>query len=190
VVRANTECWRQVTTKSAKEEIAKTTGIRWTPLYQLEYWNPVSNLIFGIMYNTLEGIVQHYLTELWRVGWKKKTISRGYKDNVEIQREKSFSESDILELASDIPMLGFKQEMSDKSITPSHFQVFSSTTSTQTPQAASHSGLEISEMWIDDNEYDDPDYMSISEEFRIFFSFSHNELNLIYHCIRYILLST
>ncbi|PLW24723.1 hypothetical protein PCASD_05234 [Puccinia coronata f. sp. avenae] len=40
-------------------------GTRWSELNRLPYWDPVMNVVLGVMHNWYEGILQHH----WRVRW-------------------------------------------------------------------------------------------------------------------------
>ncbi|THV00392.1 hypothetical protein K435DRAFT_854859 [Dendrothele bispora CBS 962.96] len=44
------------------------TGVCWSPLHDLPYYDPVHHLILGFMHNTLEGILQYHLQDLWHLG--------------------------------------------------------------------------------------------------------------------------
>ncbi|THV08114.1 hypothetical protein K435DRAFT_561704, partial [Dendrothele bispora CBS 962.96] len=57
--------WRGMTTKSAREKHQRETGVCWSPLHDLPYYDPVCHLILGFMHNTLEGILQYHLRDLW-----------------------------------------------------------------------------------------------------------------------------
>ncbi|THU79882.1 hypothetical protein K435DRAFT_696855, partial [Dendrothele bispora CBS 962.96] len=59
--------WRSLTTQAARKDQEKRTGVRWSPLYDLPYWDPVKHLILGYMHNTLEGILQYHLRDLWHI---------------------------------------------------------------------------------------------------------------------------
>ncbi|EEB88832.1 hypothetical protein MPER_13152 [Moniliophthora perniciosa FA553] len=67
-VIAQAATWKGCITQADRKHQAQSTGVRWTPLYDLPYWNPVSHLILGFMHNTLEGILQYHLRDLWNVG--------------------------------------------------------------------------------------------------------------------------
>ena len=70
-VRIDGEYWRSLTTKSAREKYAMETGVRWSSLYILPYWDPVRHMVLGFMHNWLEGILVHHLRILWGIGRDK-----------------------------------------------------------------------------------------------------------------------
>ncbi|MBW0469316.1 hypothetical protein O181_009031 [Austropuccinia psidii MF-1] len=55
-LRNEAECTRMV----------KKTGIRWSELNRLHYWDPVQQIPLGIMHNWFEGILQHHFRNRWR----------------------------------------------------------------------------------------------------------------------------
>ncbi|KDR74787.1 hypothetical protein GALMADRAFT_70536, partial [Galerina marginata CBS 339.88] len=63
--------WKALMTVTARDKLARKTGVRWTPLHDLPYWNPVKHLLLGFMHNFLEGILQHHLRILWGIGRPK-----------------------------------------------------------------------------------------------------------------------
>jgi len=70
-VRAQAEAWRDLVTVTEKESLARETGVRWTPLHNMPYWDPVKYVLLGFMHNFLEGILQHQLRVLWGIGRTK-----------------------------------------------------------------------------------------------------------------------
>ncbi|KAF8219833.1 hypothetical protein L208DRAFT_1135995, partial [Tricholoma matsutake] len=65
---AHAEAWLNQTTKADQNALAKSNGVWWTPLHCLPYWDPVKHVVLGFMHNWLEGILQHHLCSLWRIG--------------------------------------------------------------------------------------------------------------------------
>lgn len=66
-VRNQADGWLHATTKSDRNARARSTGVRWTPLHLLPYWDPVRHVVLGYMHNWLEGILQHQLRRLWNI---------------------------------------------------------------------------------------------------------------------------
>lgn len=81
-VRYQAEQWRNAMTITAKETLARANGVRWTPLHDLPYWNPVTHVLLGFMHNFLEGILQHQLRALWGIGRSKKQAAAGDPDEM------------------------------------------------------------------------------------------------------------
>ncbi|KAI5827401.1 hypothetical protein K523DRAFT_391421 [Schizophyllum commune Tattone D] len=55
-------------TKKEREHLAREYGVRWTPFYDLDYYDPAKHVVIGFMHNWLEGICQHHLRDLWGIG--------------------------------------------------------------------------------------------------------------------------
>jgi len=67
-VHAQAQEWCNLVTIKAKTAMTKETGVQWTPLHDLSYWDPVQYIILGFMHNFLEGILQYHLQVLWGIG--------------------------------------------------------------------------------------------------------------------------
>ncbi|KNZ49274.1 hypothetical protein VP01_510g11 [Puccinia sorghi] len=52
----------------AQSEILKATGVRWSELNRLAYWDPSRHVVLGAMHNWLEGILQGHFRVRWRFG--------------------------------------------------------------------------------------------------------------------------
>ena len=101
-VRVQAEEWRNMTATGTREAFSRKTGVRWTPMHSLPYWNPVSHTLLGFMHNWLEGILQHQLRTLWGIGRSKKLdeLSQDLGDASE-----QFSDSDLSESSSELAEL-------------------------------------------------------------------------------------
>jgi hypothetical protein len=73
-VRAQAEKWRDLVTVTEKESWTRETGVRWTPLHNMPYWDPVKHVLLGFMHNFLEGVLQHQLRVLWGIGRTKAAL--------------------------------------------------------------------------------------------------------------------
>jgi hypothetical protein len=62
------QVWLNIATKGGREVQAQATGVRWSPLHSLPYWDPVKHVMLGFMHNWLEGILKHQLHMLWGIG--------------------------------------------------------------------------------------------------------------------------
>ncbi|KAF8230707.1 hypothetical protein L208DRAFT_1041921, partial [Tricholoma matsutake] len=62
------ETWLHQTTKAGRNALQKTTGVQWTPLHNLPYWDPVKHVVLGFMHNWLEVVLQHHICALWGIG--------------------------------------------------------------------------------------------------------------------------
>jgi hypothetical protein len=71
-VRNTATEWHRCQTIKDRQALAKETGIRWSPLYDLPYFDPIRHLVLGFMHNTLEGILQTHLRDIWKIGPRRK----------------------------------------------------------------------------------------------------------------------
>lgn len=60
--------WRAQVTITDREAVTAETGIRWSPLHSLPYWDPVHSLVPGFMHNWCEGVLTRQLRVLWGIG--------------------------------------------------------------------------------------------------------------------------
>ncbi|KZW01325.1 hypothetical protein EXIGLDRAFT_666338 [Exidia glandulosa HHB12029] len=67
-VRSMAQRWRAATTIKARKEITDEAGIRWSPLHDLPYWDPVRSLVPGFMHNWCEGVLTRHLRVFWGIG--------------------------------------------------------------------------------------------------------------------------
>ncbi len=103
-VRHQAEEWHNAITVAKKEEIVKKTGVRWTPLHNLPYWNPVSHVMLGYMHNFLEGVLQYQLRSLWGIGRSKSATTQATLHDT----EETLSEAEISESQDELD--GLSQE--------------------------------------------------------------------------------
>jgi hypothetical protein len=190
-VREEAQLWLNMATKGGREAQAQATGVRWTPLHCLPYWDPVKHIILGFMHNWLEGILKHQLRTLWGIGPPEET----HKANEEIEKDEQWTDTDISESASELDDLlreAAEAEMQDippstpsLSQTSSVTQHSSASSSTPTPDNHQHQPYLID---VDENEdYNDPDYVPINATP---FSFTDIELQAIRNCISAVTLPT
>lgn len=66
--------WKNTVTVTDKHKLAQETGVRWTPMHDLPYCNPVKHVTLGFMHNFLEGILQYQLRVLWGIGQTKASM--------------------------------------------------------------------------------------------------------------------
>ncbi|MBW0554409.1 hypothetical protein O181_094124 [Austropuccinia psidii MF-1] len=57
--------WKTLESKASQKKLAQKTGIRWSELNWLPYWDPVLNVSLGVMHNWFEGILQHHFRYRW-----------------------------------------------------------------------------------------------------------------------------
>jgi hypothetical protein len=54
--------------ETARNDLLKETGVRWSELNRPAYWDPSRRVVLGIMHNWLEGILQGHFRFRWRFG--------------------------------------------------------------------------------------------------------------------------
>ncbi|MBW0494945.1 hypothetical protein O181_034660 [Austropuccinia psidii MF-1] len=57
--------WKDTLSKFSREKVAIRTGVRWSELNRLPYWDPFLNVILGVMHNWFEGVLKHHLISQW-----------------------------------------------------------------------------------------------------------------------------
>ncbi|KNZ62462.1 hypothetical protein VP01_1267g3 [Puccinia sorghi] len=60
---------KKSTSESAQDDILKATGVRWSELNHLSYWDPIRHVVLGVMHNWLKGILQGHFCYQWKYGW-------------------------------------------------------------------------------------------------------------------------
>lgn len=56
--------WREAVSKAERDKVFKETGVRWSELLRLPYWDPTRFLVINGMHNLFLGIVQHHFRDL------------------------------------------------------------------------------------------------------------------------------
>ncbi|MBW0517938.1 hypothetical protein O181_057653 [Austropuccinia psidii MF-1] len=79
--------WKETEIVTLRDKLAKKTGVRWSELNRLPYWDPVKSVTLGVMHNWYEGVLQHHFRFRW--GFDLKDVQRNTDDS-----EVSESESD------------------------------------------------------------------------------------------------
>ncbi|RDB18249.1 hypothetical protein Hypma_000606 [Hypsizygus marmoreus] len=204
-VRAQAEEWLNITTKAGRHTLETATGVRWTPLHRLPYWDPVKHVVLGFMHNWLEGILQHHLRSLWAIGQEENESQLAE----EAKRDEQWSEADVSDSADELDDL--VEEAAENELiqhlpppmSPSP-SFSSSTTSSGTPTISSVASSALSGSstptastphpipyaYDDDDDVDDnndPDYVPVDI---IPFSFTDAQLQAIRDCISNITLPT
>ena len=197
-VRAQAEAWLNQTTKAGRNALAKSNGVRWTPLHRLPYWDPVKHVILGFMHNWLEGILQHHLRSLWRIG-QDEDESQKIK---EIELDEQLTEEDVSDSTEELE--GLFQETAEYEtanimamqhtpppMSPSPSSSFtagsSMSESSSTPTATQIHSVPYDLNSDDEEDSNDSDYIPADT---VPFSFTPTELQAIQDCIRDITLPT
>ena len=59
--------WRNEPSRAQREKMAKKTGIRWSELLRLEYWDPTRFAIVDSMHNLFLGALRHHCQDIWEM---------------------------------------------------------------------------------------------------------------------------
>lgn len=184
-VKAHARQWKATVQKTKKADLATKNGVRWTPLHDLVYWDPVKHLVLGFMHNTLEGILETQLRDLWGIG---RSIQE--KTRIEVIDEEEFfygTDAEIFEFDSDLEGL-FAES-----------QEYASSRESQTPDNDTPPVSELSDSdgTVQDNTHpididDDMDslYDLDYSDMATIFDFTAEQLEAIRDCIRSVELPT
>ena len=82
-------------TKSGREAQAWETGVQWTPLHCLPYWDPVKHVVLGFMHS---GVLQHHLCVLWYIGLPEEVK----KITVKLEKDEQWLQANSHELAEEL----------------------------------------------------------------------------------------
>lgn len=195
VVRTQAATWRASTTKKEKESRATANGVRWTPLHDLPYWNPISQLLLGFMHNWLEGVLEEHLRTYLGIGRNSKLQKMLALLRTEEADDEVFTESEMSDSADEL--MDLERDMDDimesSSLPPSSLTPSSSSHSTPTPQPVIEAPQTATELDFDDDDALDSD--SSDEEFiaeapGAKHKFSKASISLIHKCIEEIELPT
>ncbi|THU85981.1 hypothetical protein K435DRAFT_822265 [Dendrothele bispora CBS 962.96] len=154
--------WKNATTKAKKKQLATQNGVRWTALYDLPYWDPVAQIVLGFMHNSLEGILQQHLRQLWSIG-----------------KEVNIIEEDTISIDSELENVSISSQH-DTENTPTQ------TLRDSMSRSQSHLSDYVSADEDIDEDMEDDEDISYPKHF----SFSSDELELIQKCIRNVNLPT
>ncbi|KAJ7150883.1 hypothetical protein C8R43DRAFT_887002 [Mycena crocata] len=180
--------WRDAVTVTAKETLAKISGVRWTPVHDVTGWNPVDYVTLGFMHNWLEGILQHHLRIFWGIGRPKKKMMTDNKNQGDIDFEDiEVTESEISESASELDDLA-EEEMEHRTQGSDNDDPMEGDESgdSTTPTPETFLGLGIG---MDDEDEDEDDEF-FDTDITGAFNFTPEQLGAIRACIRDIDLPT
>lgn len=61
--------WKAANSQKERDNIRDTTGVFWTPLLRLGYWDPTQDLIIDVMHNLLLGWAENHCTKIWKMDY-------------------------------------------------------------------------------------------------------------------------
>lgn len=64
-IRTAAEESKNARSQTARDLILRRTGVRWSELNRLSYWDPSKHVVLGVMHNWLEGILQAHFRYRW-----------------------------------------------------------------------------------------------------------------------------
>jgi len=110
IVRSQAMKWRASETVTGREQIEAQFGVKWSALYELDYWRPQKHVVLGYMHNWNEGILKDHLRTLWGIG-----RDGGHTESAN-QRlaDEQFDDADMEESGSELGDLAKEQEEWDK----------------------------------------------------------------------------
>ena len=182
-------------TKSGREVQAQETGVRWSLLHRLPYWDPVKHVVLGFMHNWLEGVLQHHLRVLWCIGPPEELK----KAVVELEKDEQWSQADSQESAEELEGLQKEAEEANEqadvaaramrdSPSPTLSTASNVTPTQDNPQPNPYPFMDVDNGNDDDETIDsDSDFIPLNSET---FTFSDSELAAIRDCISNISLPT
>ncbi|RPD61515.1 hypothetical protein L227DRAFT_585676 [Lentinus tigrinus ALCF2SS1-6] len=59
--------WKDADSPQEREDLFKATGIRYSELLRLDYWNPPAYLVIDTMHNLYLGLLQRHLRDFWGI---------------------------------------------------------------------------------------------------------------------------
>jgi hypothetical protein len=59
--------WRDCQTERGREHLFKLHGVRWSPLLELPYWNPILYTVLDSMHAAFLGLFQTHCRKVWRI---------------------------------------------------------------------------------------------------------------------------
>ena len=57
--------WKEARTVAARQRIFEETGVRWSELVRLPYWNPILFTVIDTMHNHYLGLLKTHLRDIW-----------------------------------------------------------------------------------------------------------------------------
>ncbi|KIJ90700.1 hypothetical protein K443DRAFT_15008 [Laccaria amethystina LaAM-08-1] len=187
-VQDQAQVWLNTATKSGRKAQAQSTGVQWTSLHCLPYWDPVKHVLLGYMHNWQKGVLKHQLRTLWAIGPEEGSQNNGQA----IDEKEQWTATDVSESASELNEL--HQEAAEAEAAPLHQNP--SFSSQHSDRSSTLSGTPTQDephpyafdMQDEDEEVTgDPDYISDTQEH---FTFTDAQLQAIRNCISNVTLPT
>jgi hypothetical protein len=181
--------WKACATKTGRASIASKYGVRWTPLHDLSYWRPADQLVLGFMHNTLEGILEYHLRDLFGIGRTAGETKRLGEASAE--EDDTFNPEEYSDIDSELEDL--LRESTGRPFEIAHFQAWrsSQTPEHQPPPSDISDGDETIRDAFEDIAMDIEDDLDAEyPPFETAFDFSAEQLALIRACIASIYLPT
>ncbi|KLO05421.1 hypothetical protein SCHPADRAFT_839425 [Schizopora paradoxa] len=187
--------WKTTPAKNGRQALEKEFGVRWSPLHDLPYWDPVNHVVLGFMHNWLEGILENHLRVLWGVGRGKAHEDRL---NEMTGDDEAWSESDGAESGSELEDLRLEAvEFERQSVASSNDwdAVSTRTPPPDSPTSSVHSLSTLSSQGTPtagsphpqfEHEPADEDYLDVRDAFNL----PIDHLEAIRECIRDVTLPT
>ncbi|MBW0495595.1 hypothetical protein O181_035310 [Austropuccinia psidii MF-1] len=86
--------FKDLKNEAERTRMVKKTGISWSELNQLGYWDPVQQIPLGIMHNWFEGILQHHFRSRWRWDFEKVETNKTQETDNDSEEDCEIQDSD------------------------------------------------------------------------------------------------
>ncbi|KAJ3979398.1 hypothetical protein F5890DRAFT_1374771, partial [Lentinula detonsa] len=63
--REMAKAWLAEPNEDARQDMFEQTGVRWSELLRLEYWDPIQNTVIDPMHGFYLGIFQRHCRNIW-----------------------------------------------------------------------------------------------------------------------------
>ena len=120
-VRSAATTWHSMD-YAAREAQASSTGVRWSPLHLLPYWDPVESLVLDYMHNFLEGVLQSQLHIFWAIGITKARVKSFVDYDKELHALEYEIPDDTSEIDDELASLRSDSQAHDEHLTASRLR--------------------------------------------------------------------
>ncbi|MBW0473352.1 hypothetical protein O181_013067 [Austropuccinia psidii MF-1] len=85
LVKDYSRAFKDLKNKAEQTRMVNKSGIRWSELNRLDYWDPVSMIPIGVMHNWFEGILQQNFRNRWKWDFENEEQEHDSGDDFEMQ---------------------------------------------------------------------------------------------------------
>jgi hypothetical protein len=73
-LRQQAEEWKNAKTLKERKDLFDKTGVRWTEMWRLPYWDPTKQLVIDAMRCILEGLVAYHVRSVLKLTWSAASV--------------------------------------------------------------------------------------------------------------------